>query len=265
MSRLDILAVPKLRRSLRRASRIICQSSCEAILLGLPRSLQRRLVWLEEGLPYQEFIRELKSSGDVPEPFSAWEYYAQPILRSLPRLKRKDSETRIYCYESPSYTFLSTELAIRVATLTFRAMASSAWDPEDWRKVLREETQASREAEDDEVDYIGSIVVKHGDTLCLTGFHGESYGEKLRSRGLKVQCSYLDLPYQFLPLEALKAEFEREDGALPEGRIREFVSYHAEYVRDFVLCRRTLDDAYFKWKNKHRELTPQLDPRDRNC
>lgn len=254
MSDINILGVPTLRRSLQQASKILCQSHHEAILLKLPRSMQTRLAWLEEGLPYQEFVRDLKASGDIPEPFNAWEYYAQPILKSLPLLKQ-ESETRIYCYENPSYVSLSTELAVRVARLTFRAVAGSGLELEDWRKVLKEDIQISKETGIDEVDYIGSVVDKHNEVLCVMGLYAESYGKILESRGFDVKYRYLDLPYQLLPLDALKAEFEREESELSEERIRELVRYHAEYVREFVLRYRTLDDAYFKWKAKHRNLT----------
>ncbi|RLI05730.1 hypothetical protein DRO26_01405 [Candidatus Bathyarchaeota archaeon] len=248
-SEIFILAFPKLRSSYVKAAQTLKKKSCEALFLMFSRWLEEPVRVLAEGLPYKYVMDEVKKQKLIPEPVGAWEYYAEPILKTLSQIKQQNPNLDIYCYGNPSYESFSNETAFKLVTLTFRALAIGKISVKEWKKVLLEELKLSLESLEDEAEFIASVADNYKKSLCICELSGKSFKEKIAEKKINTKLEYLDVPYKFTPLETLKNELlnELEGEPCPDEKIEELIRCHLNYIKKYLLLSNNPDDAYFKW------------------
>jgi len=249
-SEVFILAFPKLRISHVEAAQTISKTPHDALFLMFSRNLEEPVKILAEGFPYDYVINEIKKQKLIPEPFGAWEYFAEPILKILSKIKQKNPKLNIYCYGSPIYENVSTETATKIATLTLKALATGKINVKEWKKVLLEEIKFSLDATEEEAEFVLSIVKNYKKSLCVSGLQGKNLEEKIRlEKNMNVKLEYLGVPYYLTPLEALKKELLNELEGKPSSdeKMEKLIKYHLRYIKKYILLSKSLDDAYFRW------------------
>ena len=243
--KVTVVSTPKLRSSTGRVAGHLKQAGYNSLFLPFTRELERHLTELVEGLPYGYIIKQLRKSGLIPEPFGAWKYYAEPLLKALPKIKESNADLQIYCYGDQFYSEISVKNALEITILTMRASATGEIDVERWRKLLHDDLEERFQALSREADFVGRKAGRCENSVCITEFSGGYIATELSEEGYNVEMKYLDLPYHFTPLETLKNEARQ--GEVPDERIKILVSYHIDYIQRYVLPSREPDEAYSKW------------------
>jgi len=263
-----ILALPKLRIShVKAAQKISSSPFYEALFLMFPRRLEELVRTLAEGLPYQYVIEEIKKQKLIPEPFGAWEYYAEPILKMLYTAKKQNPDFDIYCYGNPIYENISTETATKIATLTLKALVTGKIDVKEWEEALLEELRFSLEAFEEETEFILSIIEKYKKSLCISGLSGKDLKERIvKEKGVNAKIEYFNIPYQLTPLEILKKELLRKlkGGPSPsKDKVEKIIRCHVNYIKKYILLSSNPDDAYFKWISKESKQLENIVGKDK--
>jgi len=245
-NRVTLISSPRLRSSTAKLAGLLLNLKHEALFLDFSREIEEYIRMLAEGLPYSYVLAELKRSRLLPQETSeTWEYHAEPLLRQLGSLKRRNPRLEVRCYGSSSYEYFSSQLAVKIALLTMRAMASSRVDVAEWRRLLEEEAEAGREALEEEAELLASWAERYKTKTCVSLVPKSALAGKLRERGLKVEVLEVEPDYKPTPLETLKVKVA--EGKAGDLEIERLVKAHVNYVRKFVLTSRNLDEAYRRW------------------
>jgi hypothetical protein len=244
--KIDIFAVPKLKSAAMEVVEHLEEGGYDALFLPFSRSLEVYARELAEGAPYKYFIEELKRLKLISEPVGSWEYFSEPILRALSRIKRSSPDLEIYCYEDQLYERVSTETAVRASILALNTLITGKVNAEAWRQLLKDEINCGLEAIDKEVNFIADIAGSHKVNVCVSGFNGKYIAARFKREGHDVRLTYLHLPYFFTPLEVLKRELMQEKEVSDE-RVEKLVRQHVEYVREYILTSGNVDEAYCRW------------------
>ena len=254
MSRVSVLAVPKLRKSFMKAASYLEETKCNAILIPIPRTIQRFIEEYALGAPYELFVEKLRRLKLISEPLGPWTRMIEPLLRALREMKHKLKRLEIFCYADPTYEERSAQTAVRISTLTFNVASTGKIDLDAWRELLASELLMKAEAFERETSFAVDIVEDYSDTVFVSGVKGGSIYKRLRSSGHDAQLEYIDLPYYFTPLQILRneIELERKRKVLTEDRMEELIREHIGYVREYILKSSDLDEAYLRWTARYR-------------
>ena len=249
MNRVCVLAVPKLRKSFMKASSYLEQTKFNAILIPVPRTIQRFIEEYVLGAPYELFVEKLRSSKLISEPLAPWTRIIEPLLRALREMKHKPEQLDIFCYRDPTYEEKSAETAVKLSTLTFKVASTGKIDLEPWRELLESELLVEAEAFERETSFTVDVVEDYSDTVFISGVKGGPILKRFRSAGYDAQLQYIDLPYYFSPLQILRNEVRLESRGrlLTEDRMEELIREHVGYVREYILKSSDLDEAYLRW------------------
>jgi hypothetical protein len=246
-----LVSTPRLRKSNEKAMRCLSKFAYETLFLNFSRELEEYVQLLAEGLPYSHIMAEIRRSQLIPEAIiGSWEYYAEPILRSIGTLKNMRPNLSLYCYGTPSYEHLSAQLSVKIALQTFRSMTTGKIDVKTWRKLLEEDVKIAQEASEDEAEWISSRILKYNVCTCLSEVSNQTFSEKLKERGIKLKVLMVEPEYHPTPIEKLKNEISK--GKISDERIIQLIKEHVNYVKHYVLPSRNLDEAYEKWKKRNK-------------
>jgi len=243
------LAVPKIRKSFMKAASYLGETKCNAILIPVPRTLQRFIEEYVLGAPYELFAEKLRRSKLILEPLAPWTRIVEPLLRSLREMKHKPKRLDIFCYGDPICEEKSAETAVKISTLTFNVASTGKIDLEAWRELLESELLVEAEAFERETSFTVDVVKGYSDTVFVSGVKGGPILKRLRSAGYDAQLEYIDLPHYFTPLQILRNEIglESRGKLLTEDRMKELIRGHVGYVREYILKSSDLDEAYLRW------------------
>ena len=235
------LVKPPTRRGASEALEKISGLRPQALLLGLPRSLEDLVRELVEGrLGYDDFVDEVLESSSLPEPRRSWIIEYEEILRNLSRI----SEPNIYCYGSSRNLSSRMELDLKLASLTLRSLIKGEVDVHEWLKILKLRSDALREAFQDEVKYIDEAADIYDRLVCVAGFQAKNYRRALMEKH-HSWIRYLGQPYHFPPLEVLTRILMRR-GGIDEEEARSLIEEHLKFVRDYLYLM-PLPDALEMW------------------
>jgi len=243
------LAVLKLRKSFMKAAIYFRETKFNAILIPVPRTLQRFIEEYVLGAPYELLVEKIRSSKLISEPLAPWTHIIEPLLCALREMKHKPKQFDIFCYRDPTYEEKSAETAVRISTLTFNAGSTGKIDLEAWRELLESELLVEAEALEREISFTVDVIEDYSDTVFVSGVGGGLVLKRLRTAGYDVQLEYIDLPYYFTPLQILRNEvgLESKGRLLTEDRMEELIQEHVDYVREYILKSSDLDEAYLRW------------------
>jgi len=248
------LAVPKLRKSFMKAASYLRETKCNAILIPIPRTLQRFIEEYVLGAPYELFVKKLRRSKLISEPIAPWTRMIDPLLRALREMKHKPKRLDIFCYGDPTYEEKSVQTAVKISALTFNVASTGKIDLDAWRKLLESELLEEAEAFERETSFAVDVVEDYSNTVFVSGVKGGPIFKRLRSAGYDAQLEYIDLPYYFIPLQILRNEIglESRGRLLTDDRMEELIREHVGYVREYILKSSSLDEAYLRWTARHR-------------
>ncbi len=255
--KLLIIGFPKLRKSCAKVGSWIKNIRYKALFLEFPRLLTEAVKSLSEGLPYSYVLSEVKKQGLIPEPTGSWEYYAEPILKSLSQAKQNNPNMDIYCYRDSAYEKFSNDMAVKITLLTLRSMITGKVDVKEWKKILIEELKFSFKALEEEAEYITDIAKNYDVNVCLGGLAAKNIESLACREGFNVELRYVDTPYHYTPLEVLRNKLKEElEGKVnPDYIFEKLIKQHISYIKNYVLSSMDPDDAYDKWlKSEARKL-----------
>ncbi|MGP3667685.1 MAG: hypothetical protein ACKD6N_05645 [Candidatus Bathyarchaeota archaeon] len=248
--KLLIVGFPRLRKSYVKVGGWIKSIRYKALFLEFPKLLTDAVRSLGEGLPYNYVLSEVKKQGLIPEPVGSWEYYAEPILKSIPQAKQSNPNMDIYCYRSSAYEKFSADMAVKITLLTLRSIITGKVEVKEWRKILIEELKFSFKALEEEVEYITDVAKNYDVNVCLGGLAVKNIENFTRKAGFDVEVKYIDTPYHYTPLEVLRNRLKEE---LEEGKenpdhvLENLIKQHIYYIKNYILLSMNPDDAYDKW------------------
>jgi hypothetical protein len=258
---IKILVVPNLRTSHMKAVRYLKEEpTYDKLFLDFPENLEPLVKALAKGeLSYRDFFGEVRERRLVPEPIEGWRYTAEPLLKSMPELRRRKPELELYCYKDVRDTKRFVEMATEIAQLTLRANVTRKINVEDWRNILREGLSYKREALNNEVCFIYERT-SHNST-CTSGMDGGRLEQRLAERGYQVSLTTVEEWYHPTPLEILEERLAKGD--ILDEEVEELVKGHLEYVRNYILTRKNRDQAYYQWVyDKVPKLREKIDPKE---
>ncbi|MCX8175620.1 MAG: hypothetical protein N3E48_00085 [Candidatus Bathyarchaeota archaeon] len=264
--KLLIVGFPKLRKSYVKVGSWIKSIRYKALFLEFPRLLTDAVRSLGEGLPYNYVLSEVKKQGLIPEPVGSWEYYAEPILKSIPQAKQNNPNMDIYCYRSSAYEKFSADMAVKITLLTLRSIITGKVDVREWKKILIEELRFSFKALEEEVEYITEVAKNYDANVCLSGLAAKNIENLTRKEGFDVEVKYFDTPYYYTPLEVLRNKLKEE---LEEGRenpdhvFENLIKQHIYYIKNYILLSINPDDAYDKWLKTEAKKLEEIAEKDK--
>ncbi len=154
--KVTVVVTPTLRGSAARALGLLERIEYGAIFLPLSRALEKYVAELVEGLPYEYILSRLRRSGLISEPFGAWEYNAEPLLKKLPQIKQCNEDLQTYCYGDQLYDKISSDNALEASLLTLRSYVSGKINVKKWRNLIRHDAEQGVEALHREADFVAS-------------------------------------------------------------------------------------------------------------
>lgn len=245
MAEIELVIVPSLRSSSRKAADLIKSREYNMVFLNFPRNLQPLISELVSGrIQLSSALDRIKEEKLIPEPIGAWLYLNGPILEAITGI---NGVAEVYCYSDVDYHHMLIDVASKIANLTARAGATGKVDIEEWIRILKEHHMF--EASRFEAETIG--VRAEGRCLCLTGLSGWKLAEPIRAMGHKVKVRCVEKLYVFKPLEMLDSLIER--GRIKQEEVEELIRCHINFVRSYILTSENLDEAYNKWiRNRHK-------------
>lgn len=245
MAEIEIVIVPHLRSSSRKAADLIKSRGYNMIFLNFPRNLQPLISELSSGrIQLGNVLDIIKVERLIPEPIGAWLYLNGPILEAIIGL---NGAFEVYCYSDVDYHHMLIDVASKIANLTTRASATGKVDVEEWLRVLKEHHMF--ETSRFEAETIG--IRARGRCLCLAGLSGWKLAEPIKAMGHRVRVKCVERLYVFKPLEVLDSLIER--GRINQEEVEELIHCHINFVRGYILTSENLDEAYNKWiQNRHK-------------
>ena len=246
---IEVLIVPSLQSSARKAADLLVGSRYETVFLNFPRNLQSLVSSYMLGMQSLDGLRRaLENEKLIPEPVGTWFYLNAPLLEALCKL---DRNVRIFCYKDVDYYHLQMQVASKIANLTFRASATGKLDVDEWIKALKENLQYDSTTY--EAEYVAYKA--RGRVICLAGLAGWKLANGIKALGRKTTIRCVERFYRFKPLEVMEALLEL--GKLTKDVAEKLIWEHVEFIRSYVLSTKTIDEAYFLWLlSKHHYKTP---------
>jgi hypothetical protein len=243
-----LITAPRLRSRTEQLAKILYSLRHDALFLDYSKEIEEYIRMLAEGITYSYVISEIRRLKLIPESLTnSWEYCNEPLLKKLPSLKMFNPTLTLRCYSSSSYEHLSTQIAIKIMLLTLRSITTGKINPEDWRRLLKEESALAKEALEDEADLIAAWASEHSKNTCVSRAPRTILGEKLEERRLKVKRIDIDPGYKPTPIEKLRGEVLH--GEVSNERITRLVEAHTKYVKQFIIPSTNLDEAYERWSS----------------
>jgi len=249
MVEIDVLIVPSLQSSAKKAAEIILNSNYDSVFLNFPKNLQPLVLeCASRRLTPQEVQKRIEAERLIPEPVGSWFYLNLPLLEAIHKL---GSNVKINCYKDVDHYHLQMDAASKIASLTLKASATGEIDVKEWIKTLKE--SAPSEASMIEAEYIAFKA--YGKTVCVTGISGWKIANNIKRIGYPTRVKCVEKLYHFKPLEILENLLEA--GKLTDEIAKKLIWDHVEFVRSYVLPSRSFDEAYQRWvlnKHKHSRL-----------
>jgi len=244
-----------LARSGAEAAERISKGGFDGILLDFPRDLEEVVELVKEGGSPRLVEASLrKRLGGFVE---SWLYKNRFLLRALGHLPTPGPEVVLTGDREREREVMKDRLSLSL--LEYRAMAGHV-PPSRWREEL---TRASRNLADamrKQTERILDAIKEGGRWLSISGVHARGVENVIRSEGHRCRALLLGKPYLGTPLEALSAELA--EGKPDDQRVQYLVERHLEFVRDYVMVSRNLDDAYDKWLKDRRWAKLYHEPAD---
>ena len=241
---IEILVAPSLRISWMKTVAHLKKANYDRLFLNFPQNLEHLVTELSEGrLAYEDFIDKVREEKLVPEPVGSWMYTAEPMLRSLKKLKPWKATSKIYCYKDVGYDQLSAKIAGDVAALTLQTSLTEKVNVEKWKGAVVEGMERKKEALRAEADFIHERASYC--SVCTSGFDGKSLKRRLLEKGEEVSLTNVEEFYHPTPLETLEEKLM--EGDLPDEEVKKLVKDHIEYVRNYILRSKNRDQAYYQW------------------
>lgn len=256
----EIWVLPhNLRIAYERAAELLRRVEFDDLYLNIRRDFEGLIEDLALGVPYENFIEEIRRLGILRETMKPWEKTVKPLLQVLRGIKLKNPALRIICYKSPDFDDLSIRKAEEIAILTFRVNSTGKVDVEEWRRLIYRIIDEASASIEDEAEYIlrnyNEDAARERRAICITDFSGKHLLRRIRELRGETTLYYIFLPYYFTPLETLMREAAamlRRGTVISDERLIKLVRLHAEYIREYILTSADYDEAYMKWLRDRR-------------
>jgi hypothetical protein len=237
--KIDVLIVPGLQSSAKKAAETISNSSYNSIFLNFPRNLQPLISECALGhFTPQEVCERIVAERLIPEPVGTWFYLNMPLLEAIHGM---GEDVKVHCYKDTDHYHMQIDTASKIANLTLRASVTGRVDAKEWIKVLEEGWIPGISKL--EAEYVAFKA--HGKTICLTGISGWKIANHIRKLGYTAIVKCVEKTYHFKPLEILESLLEM--GKLTDDMAENLIWQHVNFVRDYVLPSSNLDEAYQRW------------------
>ncbi|GBC69236.1 hypothetical protein HRbin01_00932 [archaeon HR01] len=240
---IDIIVKPSLRTSSEKIIGML-DRSCEAVFLPLPKSLDELVVELVLGLGYEDFVKEVRQRGILPEPVEGWLKANKPILENIKRIGKK---MVTYCYKDSKIFYEECNTSLELSLLSLRDSLRNKPDVGKWLEILSNERRLKQEALQRDAEILSDEACVYSRSTCIAGFEGRHIMKMLPPK-FKTNLRYVDLPYHFTPLDILRREISRGD--ISEERAEELIRAHLRYLREYVIPY-GLDTAQELWNREN--------------
>ncbi|MEM4699768.1 MAG: hypothetical protein QXT74_02300 [Candidatus Nezhaarchaeales archaeon] len=213
-----------------------------ALLLDLPRGLE---AFIKLGLPAEGVLERGVQSALLPSSPSVLSSIG-PVVSAAVRLAREVG-VEVVCYAEAAELAEERRLASEAARLTLRASIRGLRDADlaEWMDLLEGYVEHGSRSMGRAVDAVALAALQAGSSLCLAGMEGWELAKRLRRLGVEAELRVVGLPYLYTPLEV--ASRLKLMGRLGPRELRALVEEHIEYIRNYVMRCRDLDEAYEEW------------------
>jgi hypothetical protein len=194
---IEVLVAPSLRLSWMKMVAYLKRAKYDRLFLNFSRNLEHLVTELSEGrLAFEDFSEKIVEEKLVPEPVGSWMYTAEPVLKSLKKLKAK---SKIHCYRDVQYDQLSARIAGDMAALTLQTSLTENVKVEKWKSLVIERIERKSGALRVEADFIHERASQY--SLCVSGFDGKSLKQRLIENEEEVNLTNIEQFYYPTPLE----------------------------------------------------------------
>lgn len=213
-----------------------------ALLLDLPRGLE---AFIKLGLPTREVLERGVQSLLLPSSPSVLSS-VEPVVSVAVRLA-KELGVEVVCYAEAAELAEEGGLASEAARLTLRASIRGLREDDlaEWMDLVERYVEHGSRSMGRAADAVALAALRAGASICLAGLEGWELVKRLRRLGIGIELKTVALPYLYTPLEV--ASRLKVMGRLGPGELRALVEAHIEYIRNYVMRYRDLDEAYSEW------------------
>jgi len=114
MVEIDVLIVPSLQSSAKKAAEIILNSNYDSVFLNFPKNLQPLVLkCASRRLTPQEVQKRIEAERLIPEPAGSWFYLNLPLLEAIHKL---GSNVKINRYKDVDHYRLQMDAALKIAS-----------------------------------------------------------------------------------------------------------------------------------------------------
>ena len=224
-----VVVSPRLKRFFGVVARILCSAypSLDQVFLPLPVSVEGELTaGIMSGTPFSEFL------GGYGEVFAKYFYFLEPVYDAILSMWTGKPGVEVLCY-LPGTPEDAVSPSVEAGLLVAETVVTGRVDVDAWLSLLSKVGEPR-----DEADLILSRL--RGGAFIVATRAGTRIARILSGKGVLLDLVELG-PYIPTPLERLL------EGPIDPERVERLVLEHAEYVRNYVLTSRDLDEAYMKW------------------
>lgn len=221
--RIDVVSKPSTKRAGLEALTIIGGPEYGAILLDLPRSLQRSV----ERLVREGELDLLEEQLHADLALSAAAKGHETLLKLLPRFA---AGRPVYCY-APDPSERERRLQEELARLLLRDSITGRISVEEWRELIGDARRASDIGLAEQALYILAIARRFEAIVCVSDVVKAQPLRRELQRAAETRIIFTGLPHHHTPLQSLILS-RREPS---EHEIVEAVKQHIKLIRDYVI------------------------------
>ena len=224
-----VVASPRLKKFFEAVAGILSSAypDLDQVFLPLPVSVERELAAsIVSGASFSEFLR---GYGEV---FAKYFYFLKPVYNAILSMWTGEPGVEVLCY-LPGTPEDAVSFSVEAGLLVAKTVITGRVDVDAWLALLSKVGEPREEA-----DLISFRLM--GKAFIVATRAGTRIARILSGKGVLLDLVELG-PYVPTPLERLL------EGPRDPRRVERLVLEHAEYVRNYVLTSRDLDEAYMKW------------------
>jgi hypothetical protein len=246
--KLSIWVFPRLRKASLQLSKSLKSFFADLILLPLPKRFTVFLKDLFNGASYKLFLEKIEEEK-IFHSINVFDYLYGEILKTCRELKSINPKIVLTCYKENENILFQVQSAVKFSILTFKAASTGKIALNEWINVLNENLKKTEKYLNKELKFIEQQINQYDNVLCLAGFEGKYYFQRLKSK-FPVEIRYFALPYHFTPLEILSAVLNIQEKPNFE-KIVQLIKSHIDYIKNYILKYSNLDEAYEKWVDEN--------------
>jgi len=141
------------------------------------------------------------------------------------------------------------EMGEKIGFLSIKNIIRKRIDINEWIDILEELLSLGKQSIK---KYVEKILSENGKCAIITGMNAADYYRRMIRKNVHAKIVYVLKPYYYRPIDILLRTYSLRD--MDEMEIYELVKEHLEYISQYIIPSKNLEEAYIKWLKDKRSL-----------